>query len=275
MPELPRLRLIHNLARSGSTLMCKCLGCMQGVTLLSEIHPAATHLFNPLGQAHEWYGLLNDADLAALQGGKAMDFAEAIALIEERSRQSNRSLVIRDWAHIDFIGLPWLEQPGYRLTLADTLQANFRLLRLFMVRHPLDLWLSLSGLEVMQQAVAAGRLNLSFFLKGYEAFARQCAGHAFIRYEDFTHSPEAVMQQACMHLELPYDAGFMARWNSYKTITGDVQSTRGGDEIRPLTRRPYAPELLAAFEAEDAYRNSLELLGYEQADAMQPVVPAG
>jgi hypothetical protein len=40
-----KLRMIHNMARSGSTLVCKCLGCMEGVVLLSELHPLATKFF--------------------------------------------------------------------------------------------------------------------------------------------------------------------------------------------------------------------------------------
>jgi len=263
----PRLRLIHNLARSGSTLMCKCLGSMHGVALLSEIHPAATEMFNPLIQAHGWFGLLNKNDVAALQAGKVLSFNEAIAVIERCSRQKMRHLVIRDWAHLDFTGLPWLDRPGFRLTLADSLQSDFSLLQLFMVRHPVDVWLSISRLAIMQNAIADGRLNVPFFLSGFEAFARQAAAGDFIRYEDFTHHPEAAMRRACEKLELPYDAGFMQRWPAYKTITGDVESTRGGDEIRPLARRPYEAELLAQFKAEEAYWNSLKLLGYDQSEA--------
>jgi len=35
----PRIRLLHQLGRSGGTLISRCLGSMQGVVLLSEIHP--------------------------------------------------------------------------------------------------------------------------------------------------------------------------------------------------------------------------------------------
>ena len=35
----PIIRIIHNLARSGGTPICKCLGCMSDIVLLSEIEP--------------------------------------------------------------------------------------------------------------------------------------------------------------------------------------------------------------------------------------------
>ncbi len=44
----PVVRLVHHLARSGGTLISRCLGCMSGVLLLSEIHPLGTRHFNPL-----------------------------------------------------------------------------------------------------------------------------------------------------------------------------------------------------------------------------------
>ena len=147
----PQLRLIHNMARSGSTLMCKCLGSMQRITLLSEIHPAATQMFNPLNQAHVWFHLLSKKDVASLQQGKSLGFVDAIRLIERRARQKKKHLVIRDWAHLDFTGLPFVESPSFNLGLADALSNDFRLIKLFMVRHPVDHWLSLSRLPLLPE----------------------------------------------------------------------------------------------------------------------------
>ena len=88
----PRIRILHNLARSGGTLVSKCLGCMDRVALLSEIHPLGTQMFNPLTQAHDWYGLLESEDI---NPGKH-DFVDVIKLIEQRCRETGKTLVIRD-----------------------------------------------------------------------------------------------------------------------------------------------------------------------------------
>jgi len=55
------------MARSGSTLMCKCLGCMEGVALLSEQHPKAWNLFNPLTQAEAWFQLITPSEFADMK----------------------------------------------------------------------------------------------------------------------------------------------------------------------------------------------------------------
>ncbi|MDQ6973209.1 MAG: sulfotransferase [Mariprofundaceae bacterium] len=254
------------MARSGSTLMCKCLGCMQGSALLSEIHPAATRMFNPLNQAQGWFSLLNKKDIARLENGQSMDFVEAIQLIERRCRQKNLNLVIRDWAHLDFTGLPFIETPAMSPALADTLQNHFSLIRIAMVRHPLDQWLSISHLELMQESIKSGKLNVQSFMTGYEAFARESAAIGFIRYEDFTRHPQRNMQTLCNMLELRFDPAFLEHWGDYQTITGDVQSTRGGNEITPLQRRSFNTSLMRQFEKEDSYHNSLALLGYSAED---------
>lgn len=257
----PVLRLVHNMARSGSTLICKCLGCMHGVNLLSEIHPLGTHMFNPLNQAHAWFSLFNADDLQRLQTG-SVSFVEAIELIEMRSRQRGETLVIRDWGHLDYTGLPFLNQPAFTLGLADALAPHFQLIQTATVRHPLDQWLSLSRLGSMQEVLAEGGLTIASFLQGYLEYARCCQETGFFRYEDFTSRPVQTMQAMCESLALPFDPGFIERWHAYTTITGDVASTRGGNEIKSLQRRQVDPALRSSFEREPAYAEALALLGY-------------
>jgi len=69
-----KIRLYLNMARSGGTLFSKCVGCMDGVMLLSEIHPLGTALFNPVTQASRWYDLFSEEDRTALleKGGRGL-----------------------------------------------------------------------------------------------------------------------------------------------------------------------------------------------------------
>jgi hypothetical protein len=256
----PTLRLIHHMARSGGTLISKCLGCMTGVLLLSEIHPLGTNQFNPLIQAQRWYGLLSSQDLHELKVRGRVGFADAIDLIRRRAEDCSQRLVIRDWSHLDFTGVPFVAKPAHRLLTAEALAARFQLLQVCTVRHPLDQWLSLSQLAVVQ-----GRLTLDGFLAGYRRFAEVATSIGFYRYEDFTAAPEAVMQALCATLQLRYDQGFRERWRDYTFVTGDVAGSRGGSAIQPVPRRSAAPGLLEAIAANAHYQASLELLGYQHA----------
>jgi Sulfotransferase family len=253
----PTVRLLHHMARSGGTPISRCLGCMSGVLLLSEIHPLGTAQFNPLVQAQRWYGLLSSQDLAKLRSRSRIGFVEVIELIHRRVVDAGQRLVIRDWSHLDFTGVPFVANPAYRFLTAEALARRFELRQICTVRHPLDQWLSLRGLAVVQ-----GKLALESYLAGYRRFAEQARQIGFLRYEDFVADPDAVMRELCRRLELRFDRHFADRWSSYAFVTGDVSGGRGGLEIRPVPRRAMELGLLDALEGHPDYRASLELLGY-------------
>lgn len=254
----PKLRLLHHMARSGGTLMSKCLGCMDGVLLLSEIHPRGARWFNPLVQAQRWFALFSPSELEGFRREGQIDFAEAIGRIGERAGARGLDLVLRDWSHLDFTGVPFVPRPTYRLLLADALRARFELVQTCTVRHPIDQWLSVSRLQVVQ-----GRLFLEPFLLGYRRFAELAVEIGFLRYEDVVAAPATGLAELCRRLELRFDPTFERRWASFDRITGDVGGSRGGGEIRPVPRRPVERELLEAFGQNEDYRRSLELLGYQ------------
>jgi hypothetical protein len=254
----PTVRLIHHMARSGGTLISKCLGCMSGVLLLSEIHPLGTSHFNPLIQAQRWYGLLSSQDLSDLKARGRVGFADAIELIRRRAEECSQRLVIRDWSHLDFTGAPFVPRPAHRLLTAEALAPRYELRQVCTVRHPLDQWLSLSQLAVVQ-----GRLTLEGYLAGYRRFAEIAKAIGFHRYEDLTRDPKGVMKALCGDLQLRFDRTFAARWRDYTFVTGDVGGSRAGNEIRPVPRRPVAPEVLTALAGNDDYCASLQLLGYQ------------
>ena len=258
----PPLRLIHHLARSGGTLISKCLGCMSGVVLLSEIHPLGTSHFNPLLQAQRWYGLLSTQDLIELKARGRIGFVDAIELIRRRAEDCNQRLVIRDWSHLDFTGVPLVAKPPHRLLTAEALGSRYQLHQVCTVRHPLDQWLSLSQLPIMRR-----RLSLEAYLAGYRRFAEVASAIGFQRYEDFASEPKAVMRSLCERLQLKFDRGFTDRWREYTFVTGDLAGSGAGSEIRPVPRRPVAPDLVVALAGNQDYRASLDLLGYQHPEA--------
>ena len=137
----PSIRVFTGLARAGGTLVSRCLGAMDNIVLLSEIHPHGTHMFNPLAQAHDWYGLVKPEETR-----RQYDFIESIQLIEQRCRTAGKTLVIRDWAHLDFIGRPFVNNPPYKLLLTEALAPVFDIVQFALVRHPIDQWVSPSRL---------------------------------------------------------------------------------------------------------------------------------
>ncbi|MDQ7787193.1 MAG: hypothetical protein RDU01_06255 [Thermodesulfovibrionales bacterium] len=253
--EKPKIRIFNSLARSGGTLVCKCIGCMSDVVLLSEIHPLSTQIFNPIAQAHDWYNLIHREDLL---GKETIDFVEAIQLIERKCNENSKCLVIRDWSHLDFIGIPYLEQPTNRMVLIDELSSAFEFYRIALVRHPIDQWLSTHKLPGLKE------VSLDNFLHGYLQFSRHIQPFGFVRYEDFTYEPEKEMIKICEQLKIDFDKNFTIKWTHYSNITGDT-SSRGltQNNIVRLPRQPIERQLLQKFRANNDYHEILYLLGYQ------------
>ncbi|MGI9318498.1 MAG: hypothetical protein ACR2QW_14300, partial [bacterium] len=95
MKTKPTIRILHNMARSGGTLVSKCLGAMDSVRLFSEIHPKANHVeyLNLTAQAHRWYGLATAKDVAA-----QYSFNEGLRRIHSACESEGVVTVLRDWA---------------------------------------------------------------------------------------------------------------------------------------------------------------------------------
>lgn len=259
------------MARSGSTLICKCLGCMEGVVLLSELHPLAWELFNPIEQAQQWFGLLTQSDIAEFKKQKNVGYTQVITLIEQRCRERGKILVLRDWAHLDYTGVPYIEAPEYRPMLYTELAGSFDIIRISTTRDPVTQGQSLIQLDAMQEPLKSGKFGLYKFLAGYRKYAELCAETGFIRYEDFLREPESEMRKLCDHLQIKYDPGFIDKWPDYKTITGDVpdpdnpkvKMPHHSNKFLPLTNRPVEPGLRKKFLANADYRRACELLGYK------------
>jgi protein O-GlcNAc transferase len=254
------IRLLHHLARSGGTLISRCLASMQGVALLSEIHPAAAAvhypIYDPLDQARRWYELFDAGEVATLGRTRPERFAAVIGLIEERCQARGLALVIRDWSHLDFIGVPYRRETGFKLETVEALKPQFALRRFATVRHPVTQWLSLRRIK------GTSELTLERYLAGCHAFAEQAVAVGFVRYEDFTRTPAASLAEIARALDLAYDPGFVERWSSYRHMTGDVPE-QDETAIVPWKPRPLPPGLAGRFASNDDYRRTIELLGYE------------
>jgi len=252
--------------------MCKCLGCMEGVVLLSELHPHGWKFFNPINQAMEWFGLLTQAEIAELQKQGSITYSQVIELIGQRCMARGHILVLRDWAHLDFTGLPFVTAPPYRPLLYSELAQSFDIIRISTTRDPVTQWQSLVKLEVMRNPLQSGVFNLDKFLVGYRKYAELCVETGFIRYEDFLHNPDLAMRKFCDHLQIKFDSEFISKWPDYKTITGDVpsQSKPSGitmpydsNKILLPPKRTVEASLKKRFLANADYHRACQLLGYD------------
>lgn len=261
----PTVHLVHHLARAGGTLISRCLGSMQNVVLLSEIHPLGTQVapeFDPLFQASHWFKLLSGTEVQALRTRTAT-LAEIIALLAQKAASQDRQLVVRGWNHLDFMPRP-LDFIGKspqgaasgRLMLSEALSASCSIRQLATVRHPASQWLSWRRFEPTSD------LTLEEFMAGCCRFATIAAQLGFVRYEDFTAQPVKVMQRMCEVLGIRFDPSFMQHWPYYRSVTGDLDNLKS-HQIRHQGNLSLPRDLADALRSNSDYQETLRLLGYQ------------
>ncbi len=246
-----------NLARSGGTLLSRCLGAMEGIALLSEVHPLGARIIDPAQQAARWHGLLTPAELPRWAAGRGR-YDELIALLAERAERRGWVLLLRDWSHLDFLGVPFVE-PAFASRSMQLLGARLRPRTFATVRHPADQWASQQRLDLLR-----GRVDPAVYLRGCRAFAELASATGFVRYEDFTRDPGVELRRLCVGLGVAYDERWNPGYQSYGNVTGDAETLgRRVGEIRAATRRALSPEIRALFGASEDYHEACRLLGYD------------
>lgn len=259
---MTKLRYLHSIGRCGSTIVSRCLGCMKNVLLLSEIHPEQS-AFDPLLQAKNWHGFPSESEYPELV--RRLSFYGKLAYLKEEAERRGLHLVVRDWAYLDFSqlsgpprpGRPVSNHPRYRLLTLDVLAPlDPEPLRVSIVRHPMQQWLSLLDTKFIDDTTTPE----SFFLKA-RLFAELVASRTkFVKYEDFGADPQAAMTLLCEELALPLDPGWSKNWRENHRVTGDP--TLLSAIAAPKVREP-PPGSLENFVRNPDYQDTCRVLGYD------------
>lgn len=210
-----QVAILYSLARSGGTIFSRCLACIPGNVMLSEIHPRWSY-YDPLVQARDWFGLISEEERQAFLARHGYYYPKAIQFLSARCAERGLHLIIRDWTHVDFFAGPFPAKPTYRLSQYEVLKGDFDIRHIALVRHPIDTCLSLRKLPPYKDITAGD------FLHRFRAFARIALQGGFVRYEDFCDNPTGVVASACKTLGVNYSGDFLDQYKSYTTITGDV-----------------------------------------------------
>ena len=177
-------------------------------------------------------------------------------------RARGATLVLRDWAHLDYTGYPFVTTPGYCPLLYTELVGSFDIICISTTRDPITQWQSLTQLAVMQEPLQSGAFGIDQFLAGYRKYAELCVETGFVRYEDFLRKPDLAMRKLCEHLQIKFDLSFIKTWPDYQTITGDIVNPRSSNKIKTPPKRPIESGLRKIFLANPDYHRACELLGY-------------
>lgn len=240
-------------ARSGGTLLNRCIGMLPDVVVISEI--------NPLGsgsgregdsyqtvheQAKHWFGVEIPA----------VGFTQELRALSAWCDANGRRLVHRDWPYINFTPHSFNGYaPPNRLLTLDELSAIGEVIPFAFVRDAIDIWLSTKP-------------PMEPFFQEYRTYVDSLleTGMPVFKYEDFTADPGRVMRELCEATGLTFRESFRD-YMSFTHVNGDVQIQSGSrgmnaGVIKPLPRKYIPPQLVRMIEKNPDMISANGSLGY-------------
>ena len=218
-------------ARSGGTILNKCLGSLPNVVMLSEVNPVGggwgkegLNSFTTVkAQAKNWYQIDLNSD----------DFVESILELEQKCEDSGKHLVIRDWSFVNFEMHEYNNcNPANRFLTLEELEGKCNVIPFAFIRDSIDVWIS------------RGTPKTEEFFDSYLSYVKEILDKdiQIFRYEDFCRNSELTIKNICSYTGLKYSDSYQ-NYASFENVNGDVQIKGGSrgmkqDEIKLLPRKP-------------------------------------
>lgn len=251
----PPVVLMVCFARSGGTLLNRCLGSLPGVVMLSEVSPFGggwgrereRSLTTVRAQALNWYGIDLSTD----------DFYDGVWELADVCAASGRRLVVREWAYASFVAGNHNDgRPPRRLATLEALSERGPVVPFAFVRDAIDVWISRGMPDIEAFCADYGRYVDAVLASGMPVF----------KYEDFCRDPGAVIAAICAATGLEFSEAYRD-FASFDKANGDLQIPRGARDTRtrritPVPRKRIGPEKVREIEACPEMGRINRALGY-------------
>jgi hypothetical protein len=249
-------------ARSGGTLINRCLGCISGNLVLSEVNPMSS-IATVESQARDWLGLVQSHEYERFS---QLSYGKKITFLADTATATGKRLIIRDWPTINFLGgLHW----EYFFP-SGVLEQDFYLDRYGLQRPSAVISRrSASVYESLKRSFAhLKELSVDDFGSAYLAYAQAVASFPIIHFEEFCEAPVRELRRLCGALHCNFSENFVTLFRAFTNCTGDnnlAVLSRGGNSelIVPLADNWDTPAWQIAAN-DDRCREADRLLGYVQ-----------
>lgn len=261
-------------ARSGGTLLNRCLGALPNTVVMSEVGPwggGGGVSWNDRREVHEqaldWFDIYL----------KSSDYLSGLLELEGICDRSNRYLIVREWCYANFNrhgSLPPYTPPQNLWTLEQLHEKGIETKAFALVRDARDMWASMNYPEPNR------------FFASYRRFAEALSSAKDVpifKYENFTADPETGLKSICDYLEIP----FTQDWKDFPyflDVSGDSADNKGfypppnkGRDLNPVRkarRCTLSPYRRFQIVKNPDFFEANHLLGYSDTDDMMPAALA-
>lgn len=257
-----KLPVFYAFARSGGTLLNRCIGCIPGNLVLSEVNPHAS-VISIEQQAQDWLHLLTAEQFADFS---QKNYGNKIAHLATLAREKGCHLVLRDWVTANFLSN--VVSGELNLVPSLVLEQNFYLSHygleaspIVITRRAADIYESLvRTFEYLKD------LSVEEFSVRYLEYAKLVSGYPIFHYEQLCQEPEAIVSKICSVLDINYDTSFIHNFSQFTHCTGDNSQPRPsrGSQLSMITSlksNSDASSYVAASQNENCQKAD-ELLNY-------------
>jgi hypothetical protein len=267
--SLIKIPIIYSFARSGGTLINRCLGCIPGNIVLSEVNPHASLV--PIEvQARDWFKLLPYSDFYEFS---KKTYADKIYLLAEAARQQDSHLIIRDWTTINFLDRASddIYAPSMVLEQELYLEKNgFNIYPIVLARRSADVYESLT-----RTFKHLRNLSIKEFGNCYLDYVQKVSKYQVFHYEFFCLEPAKEFKRMCDVLGVNYSDTFVTEFSKFTYCTGDntlPKPSRGG-QIGKITvmESNQGSESYIAASLDKNCQQADRLLGYENMEIEKQV----
>ncbi len=209
-----KLPIYFAYARSGGTLLNRCLASISENFVLSEVNPHAS--VTPIEiQARDWLRLVSQENYFEFAN---QNYVGKIQYLVEKIRENNNFLIVRDWVTLNF--LPGVIPP---YTPSMILESS-----LYFERHGMEInpivFVRRSA-EVYESITRTfnrfKKLSVQEFGYFYLAYAKAVCSYPIFHYDQFCQNPESELKRICTTLGVNYDDNFLKSFFNFNYCTGD------------------------------------------------------
>lgn len=233
-----KIPVFYAFPRSGGTLVNRCLGCIPGNLILSEINPF-TSVVSVEYQALNWLKLITEDELEEFS---EKSYSQKISDLVNRSQEKGNVLIIRDWPAINFFdklleGEPLI--PSCVLEQDFYLQTHgFDCLSVVISRRAADVY------ESMMRTFQHLTISADEFGIAYYQYAQLVSNYPVFHYEQLCQNPVKIIKEICDALEINYDPSFLNNFHHFTACTGDNKLSKPsrGIQLQVITSLPTIKE---------------------------------
>ena len=112
-------------------------------------------------------------------------------------------------------------KPSQKLSLIETLSNDFEINNIFLIRDPIEMFISCNQKLVFFQ----NNYSFDIFLDGYSAYLNKITYDKFIIFENFIQKPSQNLKKISKILNFEFDENFNQNLKNIN-ITGDIEASK-------------------------------------------------